>query len=265
MQLISADRCVTLLAMPLTKRLSVRSSTLPSRRRAPLTSSRGASRWCRSRQRSITFRAVRKPICCRLLPASLPTRLHDILSNPDFNLSLRPSPPPPPPPPSPSPPPLSPPPLSSPPRSQIFYHAPALVVISGRADGPWMVEDCALARKVLAACAADLGTCWIGFAQEWLLTPEERNPSTFPQNVFPWPRSSWVDRNPLLRPCRAKTRRSIGSAEGKTMSPTCATGRRPSMKAGRGLCRGSHQIKAYGTSWWQRTVLPAPTAPSRSE
>ena len=52
----------------LTKRLSVRSSTLPSRRRAPSTSSRGASRWCRSRQCSIAFRAARRPICFRRPP-----------------------------------------------------------------------------------------------------------------------------------------------------------------------------------------------------
>jgi len=56
----------------------------------------------------------------------------------------------------------------------IFYHAPALVVISATAEGPWAVEDCALAAEnlMLAACAAGLGTCWIGFAQSWLGTPD---------------------------------------------------------------------------------------------
>ena len=85
---------------------------------------------------------------------SLPARLRDMLANPDF---------------------------------QIFYHAPALVVISARAGGPWMVEDCALAAEnlMLAACAAGLGTCWIGFAQGWLQTPMERRPSIFPRNVCP--------------------------------------------------------------------------------
>ena len=85
---------------------------------------------------------------------SLPTRLHDILRNPDF---------------------------------QIFYHAPALVVISGRADGPWMVEDCALAAEnlMLAACAADLGTCWIGFAQGWLQTPEGKKTLNLPPECLP--------------------------------------------------------------------------------
>ena len=56
----------------------------------------------------------------------------------------------------------------------IFYHAPALILISTVADIPWAVEDCALAAEnlMLAARAAGLGTCWIGFAQGWLGTPE---------------------------------------------------------------------------------------------
>lgn len=46
------------------------------------------------------------------------------------------------------------------PEFDIFYHAPALIVISAAA-GPWIVEDCALAAEnlMLAACAAGLGTC----------------------------------------------------------------------------------------------------------
>lgn len=56
----------------------------------------------------------------------------------------------------------------------IFYHAPALIVICSVAEIPWAVEDCALAAEnlMLAARAAGLGTCWIGFAQGYLGTPE---------------------------------------------------------------------------------------------
>lgn len=56
----------------------------------------------------------------------------------------------------------------------IFYHAPVLILISTVAEIPWAVEDCALAAEnlMLAARAARLGTCWIGFAQGWLGTPE---------------------------------------------------------------------------------------------
>lgn len=85
---------------------------------------------------------------------SLPARLHDMLRNPDF---------------------------------QIFYHAPALVVISARANGPWMIEDCALAAEnlMLAACAVGLGTCWIGFAQAWLQSPDGRKALNLPAEAVP--------------------------------------------------------------------------------
>ena len=48
----------------------------------------------------------------------------------------------------------------------IFYHAPVLVIISAVEEGPWIVEDCALAPEnlMLAAYAQGYGTCWIGFA-----------------------------------------------------------------------------------------------------
>lgn len=56
----------------------------------------------------------------------------------------------------------------------IFYHAPALIVISAVEEGRWGQIDCALAAEnlMLAARGAGLGTCWIGFAQQWLETAE---------------------------------------------------------------------------------------------
>jgi len=56
----------------------------------------------------------------------------------------------------------------------IFYHAPALIVISAPSRTRWVVEDCALAAQnlMLAAHSMGLGTCWIGFAQSWLGTTE---------------------------------------------------------------------------------------------
>ena len=54
----------------------------------------------------------------------------------------------------------------------VFYNAPALIVISAPAELPWAVEDCALAAEnlMLAAAAEGLGSCWIGFAQRLLST-----------------------------------------------------------------------------------------------
>jgi nitroreductase len=63
------------------------------------------------------------------------------------------------------------------PSFDIFYNAPALVVISGPAYGQWIAEDCALAAQnlMLAAHAIGLGTCWIGFAQGFLNTIQGRH------------------------------------------------------------------------------------------
>ncbi len=58
------------------------------------------------------------------------------------------------------------------PAFDIFYRAKALVVISAKAEGRWIVEDCALAAEnlMLAAFAEALGACWVGFAQSYLNT-----------------------------------------------------------------------------------------------
>ena len=69
----------------------------------------------------------------------------------------------------------------------IFYRAPVLILISAIAQGPWIVEDCALAAEnlMLAAYAAGLGTCWIGFAQGFLNTSEGRNALGLPATSVP--------------------------------------------------------------------------------
>jgi len=69
----------------------------------------------------------------------------------------------------------------------IFYHAPVLILISSVANIPWAVEDCALAAEnlMLAARAAGLGTCWIGFAQNWLATSEGKAALKLPDAYQP--------------------------------------------------------------------------------
>jgi nitroreductase len=73
------------------------------------------------------------------------------------------------------------------PNFQIFYHAPALVLISSVAESPWTIENCSLAAEnlMLAARAAGLGTCWIGFAQAWLGTPEGKAALKLPEKYVP--------------------------------------------------------------------------------
>lgn len=70
---------------------------------------------------------------------------------------------------------------------QIFYHAPVLILISGRAPGQWVVEDCALAAQnlMLAAYAEGLGSCWIGFAQGFLNTPQGKHALSLPAEWTP--------------------------------------------------------------------------------
>jgi nitroreductase len=85
---------------------------------------------------------------------STPSHLREMLENPDF---------------------------------QIFYHAPVLIVVSAVRGGPWAIEDCALAAQnlMLAASAEGLGSCWIGFAQSWLQTPEGKKALEVPAESLP--------------------------------------------------------------------------------
>ena len=73
------------------------------------------------------------------------------------------------------------------PEFQIFYHAPAMILISATAKGEWNVEDCSLAAEnlMLTAFAAGLGSCWIGFAQKWLGTPAGREALALPASHVP--------------------------------------------------------------------------------
>lgn len=69
----------------------------------------------------------------------------------------------------------------------IFYHAPALILVSSVVESPWAVENCALAAEnlMLAAYGLGLGTCWIGFAQAWLGTPAGKTALGLPQTYVP--------------------------------------------------------------------------------
>jgi nitroreductase len=77
--------------------------------------------------------------------------------------------------------------LLSNPDFDIFYAAPVLVVIAAVAESPWAVADCSLAAQnlMLAARADGLGTCWIGFAQAWLGTPEGKAALGMPAAYVP--------------------------------------------------------------------------------
>ncbi len=73
------------------------------------------------------------------------------------------------------------------PEFHIFYHAPALIVISAPSAEQWVVEDCALAAEnlMLSAHGRGLGSCWIGFAQSWLGTPAGKQALTLSAEFLP--------------------------------------------------------------------------------
>jgi nitroreductase len=77
--------------------------------------------------------------------------------------------------------------LLSDPKFHIFYHAPVLILISAVRQGPWDVEDCALAAENLMLCAyaAGLGSCWIGFAQRYLGTADGKRALGLPDACVP--------------------------------------------------------------------------------
>ncbi len=73
------------------------------------------------------------------------------------------------------------------PDFDLFYHAPALIVISSESNHRWAVENCTLAAEnlMLCACAEGLGTCWIGLAQPWLATTDGKQALRLSANGVP--------------------------------------------------------------------------------
>ncbi len=78
-------------------------------------------------------------------------------------------------------------PMLNDPAFHIFYHAPVLILISGRAPSAWIVEDCSLAAEnlMLMAHSLGLGTCWIGFAQRYLASPAGKQTLGLPESLEP--------------------------------------------------------------------------------
>lgn len=73
------------------------------------------------------------------------------------------------------------------PSFNIFYNAPALVVICATSAAAQAAEDCALAAQtfMLAAYAHGLGNCWIGFARPWFNTPAGKAALGIPDHYAP--------------------------------------------------------------------------------
>lgn len=69
------------------------------------------------------------------------------------------------------------------PNYNVFYNAPALVVIYSTDPMPVAGIDCALAAEnlMLAACDQGLGSCWIGFSRDVMNSPEVKKELGVPE------------------------------------------------------------------------------------
>jgi nitroreductase len=77
------------------------------------------------------------------------------------------------------------------PGFELFYGAPALIVVCARGAGSAGIvqpnEDCCLAAQdlMLAAVAQGLGSCWIGFSRPWLNQPAAKRALGLPADWSP--------------------------------------------------------------------------------
>jgi nitroreductase len=67
-------------------------------------------------------------------------------------------------------------------KFNIFHQAPTAILVSGKKDAVTPLVDCsaAIQNMLLAAESLDLGSCWIGFAKFFFLTPENREKFNIP-------------------------------------------------------------------------------------
>lgn len=73
------------------------------------------------------------------------------------------------------------------PSFNIFYNAPALIIICATQRDQLAQQDCCLAAEnlMLAAHGRGLGTCWVGFAESWLNLPEGKSEFRIPADHLP--------------------------------------------------------------------------------
>ena len=69
------------------------------------------------------------------------------------------------------------------PGFNIFYNAPALVIVMAQSPARQATEDCCLAAENLMLAGRDegIGSCWIGFAVPWLNLPSTKKELGLPE------------------------------------------------------------------------------------
>jgi nitroreductase len=70
------------------------------------------------------------------------------------------------------------------PGYNVFYNAPALVIIYGNRESYWHVYDCSMVALNLHLLAEEqgLGCCWIGFAHNVFADPAVKKELGIPEN-----------------------------------------------------------------------------------
>jgi nitroreductase len=73
------------------------------------------------------------------------------------------------------------------PGFHVLYHAPAVLLISGRKDALSSLVDCSAAvqNMLLAAESLELGTCWIGLVRGFFSRPDEVAKLNLPEGYGP--------------------------------------------------------------------------------
>ncbi|HXP05660.1 MAG TPA: nitroreductase [Stellaceae bacterium] len=73
------------------------------------------------------------------------------------------------------------------PAFDIFYGAPAMIVIAATSDAAQSAEDCCMAAQnlMLTAYGMGLGTCCIGFARPWLNLDDTKSELSIPEPYVP--------------------------------------------------------------------------------
>ncbi|WP_082554743.1 MULTISPECIES: nitroreductase family protein [unclassified Caulobacter] len=78
-------------------------------------------------------------------------------------------------------------PMLASPSFNIFYNAPALIIICATTADEMALKDCCLAAQnlMLAATAKGLGSCWIGLSETWLNTDQAKADLGIPGDFKP--------------------------------------------------------------------------------
>lgn len=65
----------------------------------------------------------------------------------------------------------------------VLNHATTLILVYGNSDSHWYVYDCSLAAGniMLAAHSMGIGTCWIGYCEQYCNTPEFKKKYNVPE------------------------------------------------------------------------------------